>query len=129
MTTFRHTVTGEIRIMDDIPAHKAVLWEPYVLPEPTPQEMAAQIEAAIVANAQARLDAWAQERGYDDVHSLCTYAGDPDPTFDAEGQLGRLKRSQMWAALRARKLAVLAGAAPMPQTLDDVEGLPTLTWS
>jgi len=87
-----------------------------------------EIQAALVVEAQRRLDAFALARGYDDIKSLVTYADDPDQTFAAEGLIGKQKRSAMWAALRDYKDLVLAGEAPMPQSIDDIPGLPDLTW-
>lgn len=100
-------------------------------PPPTPE----QLEALLTAAVQARLDAFAQARGYDDIKSLVTYAGDPDPVFAAEASVGIQKRSETWAAMRQIKVAVLAGdwpsagAGQMPQTIGDIEhALPAMEW-
>lgn len=100
-------------------------------PPPTPE----QLEALLTAAVQARLDAFAQSRGYDDIKSLVTYAGDPDPVFAAEAAVGVHKRSETWAAMRQIKAAVLAGdwptagAGQMPQTIGDIDdALPAMEW-
>lgn len=93
--------------------------------QPTPQ----QIEADIAAEVQRRLEAWAQQREYDGIVSLCSYAGDPDPTLNAEGTLGVNTRSATWVAMKRIRAEVLAGTRPMPQTIADIEAdLPTLVW-
>lgn len=84
---------------------------------------------AIVDEVQERLDAFAQTRGYDDMHSLVTYATDPDPVFAAEGQRGVNLRSATWAAMRQIELQVAAGQRVV-ESIEDVEGeLPALTWN
>lgn len=93
------------------------------------QEAAAAVQAQIVMATQARLDAFAQTRGYDDIKSLVTYANDPDPVFASEGQYGLQVRSQTWATVRAIRDAVLAGTRPLPSGYAEIEPeLPVLAW-
>lgn len=90
------------------------------------------IVAACTAQAQEKLDAFAQARGYTDIVSLCSYANDPDPTFAAEGLVGVSKRSQMWAALRRVQSEAIAGQRSIPRSFEELEVeaglLPSLTW-
>lgn len=108
-------------------------WEVYALS----QEQAAANQAAfnrtrfnqIVAQAQARLDAFARTRNYDGILSLCTYATSPTAKFAAEGQYGVEARDATWAALYAMLAEVQAGTRPMPSGFADVEPeLPELAW-
>ena len=81
------------------------------------------------AEAQARLDAWAQSRGYDGILSACTYATSQVPRFRAEGQRCVDLRDQTWARLYEILAEVEAGTRPVPLSLAEIEAdLPALTW-
>lgn len=54
-----------------------------------------------VAAVQAALDAAAQAHGYDDIFTACTYDGDEDPAFSAEGKAFKKWRSKVWRACYA----------------------------
>ena len=88
-----------------------------------------QIKTSITSDTQQRLDAFASTRGYDGIHSAVSYAGDPNPTFDAEGVYCRIARSTTWAKLYSIMADVQAGNRPMPMSYADVESeLPDLEW-
>lgn len=94
-----------------------------VLPAP-------DVQAAIVAATQARLDAFAQQRGYDGILSACTYATSSVPKFMREGQDAVNARDATWAALYTIMGQVQAGALPIPSGFADVEPLlPVLEWT
>ena len=87
------------------------------------------LEAQIVSSVQARLDAFAQTRGYDGILSACTYATDPNPRFAAEGQYCVTARGNTWAVLYALLAEVQAGKRPVPADYAAVEPLlPVLGW-
>lgn len=87
------------------------------------------VQAELSRIVQTRLDAFAKEKEYDDIKSLVTYAGDPDPTLNAEGTLGEAKRSQTWVKMKQIRAEVLAGTRPMPESIEDIEAeLPSLVW-
>lgn len=93
------------------------------------EEIAAKVIAEITEKTQARLDAFARTRQYDDIKSLSDYAGDADPIFDAEGTYGKTVRSQTWRTLINYMAEVKVGAKPMPSGYADVEPLlPILEW-
>lgn len=100
------------------------------VPPPTPRPASpAQIEAQLKRSIQQRLDGFAQEREYDGIVSLCSYATDPNPKFAAEGQRGVALRSATWAKSDQIRAQVLAGERPMPSAYADIEAeLPALTW-
>ena len=80
-------------------------------------------------DAQARLDTWAQSRGYDGILSACTYATSQIPRFQAEGQHCVDLRDQTWARLYEILAEVEAGTRPVPLSLAEIEAdLPALTW-
>ncbi|PUE08988.1 hypothetical protein B9Z51_08625 [Limnohabitans sp. T6-5] len=82
----------------------------------------------IMGQVQSRLDQVAQERGYDSMLSLCSYATSTVPRFAAEGQYGVDLRDQTWAALVQIYAAVASGARAVP-SWDDIEAeLPAVVW-
>lgn len=87
------------------------------------------IKAQIVIATQARLDAFAQTRHYDDIKSASDYAGCSVPRFDVEGTYCRDARAQTWAKLYDMLAEVQAGTRPMPAGFADIEAeLPPLVW-
>ena len=88
-----------------------------------------QLIAAITAQTQARLDAFAQTRNYDNILSACTYASSAVLKFQTEGQYCVNKRDETWAGLYAIMAAVQAGTRAMPSGYSAIEGeLPVLEW-
>jgi hypothetical protein len=87
------------------------------------------LQKLIVTEVQARLDAFAQARGYDSILSACTYAPDPLAQFAAEGHRAVELRSQTWAKLYQMLGEVQAGTRPIPTGYADIAGeLPALEW-
>lgn len=75
----------------------------------------AQTKRRLTAAVQQHLDAAAQERGYDNVFTACTYADEPSvPEFQAEGQAFRGWRSKVWQYCYAQLDAVTAGTRTTP---------------
>lgn len=94
------------------------------VPPPAPITIA-DVQQAV----QDRLDTWAQERHYDGILSVCTYAGSAVPKFAAEGAAAVTARDATWSACYALLAEVEGGTRPMPATVDDVMALlPALTW-
>jgi hypothetical protein len=90
---------------------------------------AEQIKASIVQATQARLDAFARERSYDDIKSASDYAGCSVPRFATEGTYCRDARAETWDALYTMLAEVQAGTRPMPSGFADIEPeLPALVW-
>lgn len=80
--------------------------------------------------AQDRLDKWAQERDYDGVLSVASYATSTLPNFQLEGQRAVELRDQSWAALYQYLNEVISGQAPVPTTVEEIEArLPELSWA
>lgn len=108
-------------------------WEVYALSE---EQAAANLAAfnqarfnQIVAQAQARLDAFARTRNYDDIKSASDYAGCSVERFNTEGTYCRDVRAETWAALYTMLDEVNAGTRPIPASLADLEAeLPKLAW-
>ena len=98
-------------------------------PPAPPVKTPEQIQAEVVAATQARLDAFARTRHYDDIKSASDYAGCSVPRFDVEGTYCRDARAETWAALYTMLDEVQAGTRPMPTGFADIEAeLPPLVW-
>lgn len=108
----------------------------FMVENKTAEELAADaaakaqaLQAGIVRQTQARLDAFAQERDYDDIKSASDYAGCSVPKFSVEGTYCRDIRAETWAALYTILTEVQAGTRPMPNGFADIEPeLPQLVW-
>ena len=122
--------------------HKAVettpvlvnkVWkQKFNLVELTPEEKQkaeSEFLTFVIKQTQARLDAFAAQKGYDGILSLCTYATSTVTKFKAEGQLGVDSRDLTWSALYKLLEDVKAGLVAAPVSYADVEQvLPVLTW-
>ena len=98
-------------------------------PPPEPIKTPEQVYDEVVAGTQARLDAFAQTRGYDGILSCATYSASTVEKFAAEGQYAVEARDETWSALYAMLAEVEAGTRPLPGGYSDVEPeLPPLAW-
>ena len=77
----------------------------------------------------AKLNAFAQERQYDDIVSLASYATSNNPQRKLEGQAGVDLRDDTWDALYAYDAKVAAGELPLPYSYQDIDKhMPVLKW-
>ncbi len=74
------------------------------------------------------LDQVAAERGYKSMERLCTYVGDPNPLWDAEGQAGLIFRSAVWVKAIEIENEVLAGTRPIPTIEEVIAEMPVIEW-
>lgn len=89
----------------------------------------AKLQKTIVDSVQARLDGFAQTRGYDSILSLATYATSAVSQFAAEGARGVALRDATWAKASVILDEVSSGTRPLPSSYADIEPeLPPLTW-
>lgn len=99
----------------------------YQQPEPNPPTEN-EIIQLLINSVQYHLDNTAQARGYDDIKSLASYAGDDDPVFNAEGTAGKSWRSACWRycynVLEDCKAQLRS--IPTPEQL--ISELPTIQW-
>ena len=82
-----------------------------------------QLTAALSAAVQSHLDAAAQAMGYDNIVSVCSYAGAPNP-FQVEGQSFVAWRGAVWDSCYALLAQVQAGTAPIPTEAALIAQLP-----
>lgn len=103
--------------------------ENHITASDVPQEVFAQVVNLARAKIGVDLDKFAQERSYDNIVSLCSYATDPDPAHAIEAQRGVELRSRAWAAIRDYQVAVATGVKPVPRFESEIfEVVPALTW-
>lgn len=135
--------TGKVWSNPQLAFMQKLGWIEYVVPivPPTQAEIFAQAQAELTNTIQQHLDSVAQTRNYDGIHSLCTYATDPDPVFAAEGQAGVVLRSGCWRKGYEIMGAVVAGTwrvrtpeeieagfFPIPTAAELLAEMPLIGW-
>jgi len=86
------------------------------------------LKQSLTSAVQKHMDDTAQERNFDDILSLCTYATSAKPKFKAEGQAGVEWRDDVWLYCYAELDKVLAGERGTPTTQELIDELPVFTW-
>jgi hypothetical protein len=105
-------------------AHIAQEGGTWTLPAPTPEEIQAELTAAV----QAYLDNKVKERGYDNILSACSYASSTDAAFAAEGQACAAWRDSVWRKCYEILDAVTVGERDIPTADAFIAELPALVW-
>ena len=100
----------------------------YTVTDYAPSVLRERMITLVSEAVQPRLDAFARERGYDSMISLCTYATSSNPRFAGEGQRGVDLRDQTWGAGYQILADVEAGLRPFPTVEQVVSELPVLVW-
>lgn len=77
---------------------------------------------------QTHLDTTAQERSYDGILSLCSYATSENPKFRAEGVAGVAWRDACWAKGYEVLAACQAGTRAVPTAEELVAEMPVFVW-
>lgn len=116
----------------------AGLWTKSDIMDPQPVNVVigdvpqATIDRVVVlarAQAQADLDAFAQEKNYDGILSACSYATSGNSAFGAEGQKAVSVRDSYWSGLYGYLDNVKAGVSPVPKNWKEIrDNLPALSW-
>lgn len=83
-------------------------------------------EAELIAAVQAHLDAQAQARGYDNILSVCSYAGAPNP-FQTEAQAFIAWRGAVWESCFAYQAEVQSGTRQPPTVDQLIAALPVMS--
>ncbi len=99
----------------------------FVAPEkPAPTE--AEIQAQLTQAVQAYMDSTAQTRGYDNIHTACSYSNSTDHIFAAEGQACLQWRDKVWRKCYDILAEVKAGTREIPTVEELIAELPVLEW-
>jgi hypothetical protein len=97
----------------------------FVSPPPTAvEEQTAAYDRAI----RARLDAFAQARGYYDIASACSFSLSTNEQWRAEGQYAVEARDVTWAAFFDLINPARDGLQPLPILAEVMAALPELAW-
>ena len=91
-------------------------------------EALARTRKVLTDAMQSHLDQTAQERGYDGILSLCSYATSANARFGPEGQAGVTFRDAVWAYGYQIIAEVQAGTRPVPSAAELVAALPSIVW-
>lgn len=105
---------------------KGEYFEVVEIPVHVPTE--AEIQAQLTAAVQAYMDSTAQTRGYDNIHTACSYSNSTDHIFAAEGQACLQWRDKVWRKCYDILAEVKAGTREIPTVEELVAELPVLEW-
>lgn len=118
------------RYIEEINAVKGVRqFQIVAVPEPTIEELQAQIQKRLTNAVQHVLDTKAQELNYDSCLSVCSYVDSGVTKFDDEGRAFRIWRSAVWAKGYEILDEVQAGARAIPTEDELLAMLPKLVIS
>lgn len=101
-------------------------FEVYVPPVYVPTE--AEIQAQLTAAVQAYMDSTTQTRGYDNIHTACSYATSTDHIFAAEGIACVKWRDAVWRKYFDVLAEVDEGTREYPTPEELIAELPVLEW-
>ena len=87
-----------------------------------------QIQAHLTQVVQNYMDKTVQTRGYDNIHTACTYANSTDETFRAEGAACVSWRDAVWRKCYDILAEVKAGTREIPTEEELLAELPVLDW-
>ena len=105
---------------------KGEYYECVEIPVHVPTEK--EIQKQLTNGVQAYMDTKAQERGYDNIHTACSYANSTDEVFKAEGAACLAWRDQVWRKCYDILAEVKAGTRSIPTLEEVIAELPKLVW-
>lgn len=108
-------------IVDKGEYYEVVEIPPYV---PTAEE----IQKMLTDGVQNYMDTTAQTRGYDNIHTACSYVNSTDEIFKAEGTACLAWRDSVWRTCYNILDEVKSGARPIPSLEEVIAELPVLVW-
>lgn len=112
---------GNLTIEDKGDFYEVVEIPPYI---PTEEE----IKKMLIDGVQSYMDTLAQTRGYDNIHTACSYINSTDVVFAREGRACLEWRDRVWRTCYNILDAVMGGQREVP-TLEELIGeLPKLDW-
>ena len=89
---------------------------------------AEEIQKMLTDGVQAYMDTKAQERGYDNIHTACSYANSTDEVFKAEGTACLAWRDSVWRKCYTILDEVKTGKRAIPTLEEVIAELPVLVW-
>lgn len=93
-------------------------------------EAIARIKQLVTIHVQQKLDAFAQEKGYDNLLAAISYKDSTVVQFSTEATTAIQLRDQVWNGLYAYFEQVIDGTQPVPTSIQDIESyLPAFTWA
>lgn len=92
------------------------------------QEQTEKLIAQFTKAVQKWMDAKAQERGYDNIISACTYVYSSDAVFAKEGAAAKEWRDKVWRYCYDVVAQVVSGSRSIPSTSELLAELPKLEW-
>ncbi len=78
---------------------------------------------------QVHLDSKAQEKGYDNIFTACTYANSTNATFQSEANTFVAWRDNVWAYCYQVMADVQGQTRTIPTEVELISELPQLVWS
>ena len=105
---------------------KCDYYECVAIPPHVPTEE--EIQKMLTDGVQAYMDTKAQERGYDNIHTACSYVNSTDEVFKAEGTACLAWRDQVWRKCYDILAEVKTGKRAVPTLEEVIAELPVLVW-
>lgn len=103
--------------------------EPAVYYQDVDPALAARVYTLAGNYTMEKLNAFVQTRNYDSMLSLVSYKDSQIPQFAAEAARGLALRDQIWAAQMTFFQNMVAGTAPVPRSILEIDAMmPELTW-
>ena len=93
-------------------------------PAPTAEE----IQKMLTDGVQAFMDSTAQTRGYDNIHTACSYVYSTDEVFAKEGKACLEWRDKVWRTCYDILAQVLGGLREVPTLEEVLAELPAFNW-
>ena len=105
---------------------KGEYYEVVEIPVHVPTEE--EIQKQLTDGVQSYMDTKAQERGYDNIHTACSYVNSTDEVFKAEGAACLAWRDQVWRKCYDILAEVKQGKRAVPILEEVIAELPVLVW-
>lgn len=105
---------------------KGEYYEVVEIPPHVPTEE--EIQKMLTDGVQSYMDTKAQERGYDNIHTACSYVNSTDEVFKAEGTACLAWRDQVWRKCYDILAEVKTGKRAVPTLEEVIAELPVLVW-
>ena len=96
---------------------------------PKDAKIVANVKSKLTKAVQSHLDSKAQEKGYDNIFTACTYANSTNVTFQNEANTFVAWRDNVWAYCYQVMADVQNQIRNIPTEVELISELPQLVWS